>query len=351
MTSKKWTLLSMALLLGLLILLGGATVIIDPYFHYHGPIEGLAYIMDVDRQRYINDGISKNFEYDALMTGTSMMENARASTFERLFDVTAIKVPYEGSSFKETDENLRRAIEANPDLRVVFRSLDFFIMVLDPEQSPYPEELYPRYLYDDKLYNDTNYIFNKTILLENTLPVLTRTLKGESMTSFDDYSLMSAELFGMGPPDQFAPPNTAPGSAPDFFLENTRTNVSLHVRKTIEENPQIEFYILIPPYSIIHWNDLRMRNLVDEQLDVEKEAASLLVDLENVHLFSFYDCPDIIGDLDDYMDSCHYGAEALDRMFEYMAKDEHRLTVENYEETFERAKKLFKEGDLAALLQ
>ena len=43
MTGKKWCLLTLALLLGLLVVLGALTVLIDPYFHYHGPIDGLAY--------------------------------------------------------------------------------------------------------------------------------------------------------------------------------------------------------------------------------------------------------------------------------------------------------------------
>ena len=51
------------------------------------------------------------------------------------------------------------------------------------------------------------------------------------------------------------------------------------------------------------------------------------------------------------MDECHYNADVLDMIFEYMAKGEHRLTEDNYVEAFDRARKLFKEGDLAALIQ
>ena len=51
------------------------------------------------------------------------------------------------------------------------------------------------------------------------------------------------------------------------------------------------------------------------------------------------------------MDECHYNADVLDMIFEYMAKGEHRLTEDNYVETFDRARKLFKEGELAALIQ
>ena len=351
MKAKKWLIFTVSMLLAALVLMGGLTVFIDPYFHYHAPIKGLAYELSDSRQRYINDGISKHFEYDAMLTGTSMMENSRVSTFEELFGVTAVKVPYEGSSMKETDQNLRRAIAENPELKLVFRSLDYFIIILEKDEQLYPEELYPYYLYDENPFNDLSYVFNKTVLLENTLPTLIRTLRGEDMTPFDQYSLMPADLFGIDAPSSFAPPKPEGRFATMEQLEKTAGNIIQNVCQTALDNPNIDFYYVISPYSLVYWNRMREDGTVDEHLDVEQKAAELLVDLENVHLFSFYDCPEIIGALDLYMDECHYNADVLDMIFEYMARGEHRLTEENYVETFDRARKLFKEGDLADLIQ
>ena len=351
MNAKKWLISTLALLLAALALMGALTITIDPYFHYHAPIKGLAYELSDTRQRYINDGISKHFEYDAMLTGTSMMENSRVSTFEELFDVTAVKVPYEGSSMKETDQNLCRAIAANPDLKMVFRSIDYFIIILEKDEQLYPEELYPYYLYDENPFNDVSYVFNKTVFLENTLPVISRSMRGEAMTDFDDYSLMPAEQFGIKAPEDLAPINPDNRGASPEQLEKTAGNILQNVRQTALDNPQIEFYYVISPYSLVYWNRLRAAGTVDEHLDVEQKAAELLVDLENVHLFSFYDCPEIIGNLELYMDECHYNADVLDMIFEYMAKGEHRLTEDNYVEAFDRARKLFKEGDLPALIQ
>lgn len=352
MTGKKWVFLTLGLILGLLVLAGGLTALIDPYFHYHAPLPGLAYELSDERQRYINDGISKHFEYDAMLTGTSMMENSRSSTFDELFGVNSVKVPYEGSSLKETDQNLRRAIEANDELGLVFRSLDYFIIIREKDEQLYPEDLYPDYLYDEALLNDLNYLFNKTVLLENTLPTLARTLRGESMSSFDEYSLMDKTLFGMKLPENgFAPPAESKGGASEELLLQIEGNIRQNVLETVLANPDIEFYYVISPYSVLYWNRLRENGKVDEHLDAEQKAAELLVGVENVHIFSFYDCPEIIGALEHYMDECHYDEEILDIIFRYMAAGEHRLTEENYVETFERARELFKYGDLAAQVQ
>lgn len=352
MTGKKWFILAMGLILGVLALCAGLTVLIDPYFHYHAPLKGLAYQLSDERQRYINDGISKRFEYDAILTGTSMMENARTSTFDALFGTHSVKVPYEGSSLKETDQNLRRAFAAKPDTDIVFRSLDYFILIRDKDEQLYPEELYPDYLYDESLLNDAPYLFNKTVLLENTLPVIFATLRGESPTDFDQYSLMDESLFGMPLPEGgFAPPREDCRGASPELLEKVEGNVLQNVRPTVEAHPETDFYFVLSPYSLLYWNKLRAAGTVDEHLDVEEKTAELLVDLENVHLFSFYDCPEIIGRLEAYMDECHYNADVLDMIFEHMAAGRHRLTPENYRDTFLRARSLFKEGDLAALVQ
>ena len=84
---KKWVIAFFALLLAILLLLGSITAVLDPYFHYHAPLEGLSY--ELFYQRYQNDGIVKHFDYDALITGNSMTENFKTSLCDELFGTKA----------------------------------------------------------------------------------------------------------------------------------------------------------------------------------------------------------------------------------------------------------------------
>ena len=97
----RWLRFTMGAVLAMLVMLGGLVVWVDPFFHYHKPLEQLAY--PIDSERYQNDGISRNFTYDAVLTGTSMMENFKASRFDSLFGVTSVKIPYAGGYYKEVD--------------------------------------------------------------------------------------------------------------------------------------------------------------------------------------------------------------------------------------------------------
>lgn len=352
MNVKKWALLSLALTLALLAALGGLNALVDPLFHYHGPVDGLAYELLNTRQRYLNDGISKHFDYNAIITGTSMMENSSTLLCDELFGVKSVKVPYEGASLKEVDENLRRVLEKREDVSLVFRTLDYFIVVNDKDDMLYDPDTFPRYLYDDNIFNDTKYLFNKAILFDDTLHTLRRTAEGLSADSIDDYSRMSPLLFGAELPEgTVRPAKDERRYASPELLETVASNVEQNLRRTVLENPQVEFYFLFPPYSVVHWDLQRVNGTVDEQIDVAKKVAELLVGLENAHVFCFDHLPEIICDLERYMaDGCHYDDYISDRLFEWMAVGEHELTGENYEAYFEDLRGFIRETDFAPWL-
>ena len=77
MNASKWNRIVLGGTLGLLIIIGAATAVIDPFLHYHLPLKGLEYpLLD---ERYQNDGIARHFSYDAIITGTSMTQNFKPS--------------------------------------------------------------------------------------------------------------------------------------------------------------------------------------------------------------------------------------------------------------------------------
>ena len=162
----RWLWFTVGAVLAMLVMLGGLVVWVDPFFHYHMPLEHLAY--PIDSERYQNDGISRNFTYDAVLTGTSMKENFKASRFDSLFGVSSVKIPYAGGYYKEVDQAVRRALSYNPQVKVVCRSLDrSFLFYQKDQQNPAAPS--PDYLTDDNPFNDVNYIFNKEVIFGTCL--------------------------------------------------------------------------------------------------------------------------------------------------------------------------------------
>ncbi len=107
----------LAIVLSFLVPIGYSVYIIDPYMHFHKPYIGeFFYTLDTDAQRYLNDGIIRHFDYDALITGSSLVENFKTSEIDRVFGVHSVKVPFNGGSYKESNDAVERALRHNPHL-------------------------------------------------------------------------------------------------------------------------------------------------------------------------------------------------------------------------------------------
>lgn len=330
MSGKKWSILLLGIMAVLLLGLGGITAIVDPYFHYHKPLDSLAY--PLTNERYQNDGIVKHFTYDAIITGTSMTENFKTSEFDALFGVHSVKTAFSGASYREINENLERAIQANPEISCVVRGIDYWWLMFDKDVMFY--DAYPTYLYDSYLYNDVQYLWNKDILLNETFGVLFYTKEGNQTTSYDDYGNWMGEFaFGKEAVDaSYARSDTVEEmrELSESEEQGVKENVEQNIVRIAAENPNIEFYLFFTPYSIYYWDSIYRDGTIKQQLYAEKAAIEAMLPYENIHLFSFFDEFAMICNLDNYKDIGHYHAQINSQILQWMQTGEHQLTEENY---------------------
>lgn len=344
LSNQKWGVAFVAVFLLLLMVFGGLTAIVDPYFHYHKPLESLQY--RISNERYVNDGIVKHFDYDAIITGTSMTQNFKTTEFDRLFGVNSVKVPFSGGGYQEINNNLKRALAANPDLSLILRGLDYNMLCLPPDWTNYSVSSFPDYLYDTNPLNDVSYIFNKEILFNETLFTLKYTKDGGKTTTFDEYNnWMKEHVFGKeallaGYPGPAAVSDTqVPFSEED--REMVRENLTQNVTDLADQYPDVEFYLFVTPYSIYYFDSLYRNGSLERQLEIEEYATELLLQHENIHLFSFFTEFDIITNPDNYKDIIHYGEWVNSQMLEWMASGHDELTKENYQDYFQQMREFY----------
>lgn len=347
--SKKWSILCVGLSLVLLVILGGATAVIDPFFHYHAPLEGLEY--PIDNQRYQNDGIVRNFEYDALITGTSMTENFKTSEFDELFGANSVKVSYSGGTYAELFSNLQQAMESNPDIQTVLFCIDEWFLFSGRDMILADGE-YPTYLYDDSLLNDVEYVLNKEILCSDTLEVLFYTRDGNTTTSFDDYS---SWVFPYDK-DVVLGTYTRPAQAETLseFTEENRSNLTTMLQSTAltlaEAYPDTEFLYYFPPYSILNWDANNRQGTLEQHVEAFRLASELLLEAENIRLFSFYTDYKTITNLDNYRDTVHHSNEINSLLLQRFAAGEYELTKENCQAHWDEVLDYYSSYDYEALL-
>ena len=336
MKAKVWFAGTLGGTLLLLAVFAGYIITIDPFFHYHEPLPDLAY--QLDNSRYQNDGIVRNFPYDTLITGTSMVSNFKTSECDALFGGISVKTPFHGGTFREVNDNLEAAIRANPGLRTVIRCLDQGNFTQDKDYVNY--EGIPYYLYDRNPFNDTEYILNKDVfILSDT--VLTDTAAGGRMTGFDEYMNWQGE-YAFGKEAVLATYERPAQSSYDKGLakverEQTLANIRQNVTDTARAHPEITFYYYFSPYSICYWDVHVMRQgKLDWYMELQELVMEEILTCDNIRLFAYDDNTELTCNLDYYQDQMHYSEEINSRLLQWMHAGKGRITKENYRAYLQR---------------
>lgn len=332
-----------------LVLIAALVIVVDPYFHFHKPLPFLSYrLYD---ERYTNDGISRHFDFDSIITGSSMAQNFKPSIAEELFGGDFVKETFSGSGFKEQSQNLDRAFKRKNNIKRVLWCLDYNGLIRDKDWQGYDD--FPTYLYDDNLLNDVKYIFNKDILYHGVMNNLAMTVTGEPSTTMDEYSGWGAEATGLEGIFKLYDRNNIQHDLPDHLTQDdermVRENIGENVVSLVNEHPDVEFIIFYPPYSICYWDEVNLMNTLERQLKAEEVATSMLLECPNVKLFSFSDQYDVITDVSNYRDKEHYMGWINDKMLNWMATDGGIVTKDNYLEKIAKEREYYGSYDYESI--
>lgn len=354
MKVKIWFISWLIIVVSALSVLGFWVYKIDPFFHYHQPdLNG--YFYSLNNQRSQNDGISKHFDYDALITGTSMTENFRTSEADEIFGCNSIKVPYSGGSYMEVNDNIVNALDANKDLRLVIRCLDMgkFLEPYDYMRTDLGK--YPTYLYDSNPFNDVEYLLNRDVIFGR---VYQMTLDNDQegfkpgITTFDDYSRwQSSFAFGINAvcPNGVTVTETEQNHLTEEEKVVIKRNVDLNVTRVAVEHPDVDFYYFYSPYSVLTWNEWRTGGMLYKMLEAETYITELIVQYKNIHLFSFNNRTDITTNLNNYKDATHYACWINTLILKWMHDGQYQLTEDNYQDYLEREWDFYTTFDYASV--
>lgn len=348
-----WSIITIVLLVGI----ASITIFVDPFFHYHKPISFLQYRLQLGDERYLNNGIARNFDYDALVTGSSMTENFKTSEVDELFGVVSVKVPYSGGQYKEIGDNIRRACETHPNLKMVILSMDESRLIEDKDKEytgSNGEFRYPYYLTDSNPFNDVEYVLNKEILLRKTIDNSVKfSFEKNKSTTFDEYAYWN-ELYPFGKEaimDTYGRPDVS--NTKRELTEECEAlligNIEQNIISIADDYPNTEFYVFIPPYSIVNWDKRNRNGEIDYWIQATRLASKELVKHSNIHLFAFGDKLDIVCNLDNYKDAGHYSADINSLILDFMALGEGGLCSDNVDTYFDKIYKIYSEYDYESI--
>lgn len=345
---SKWVKSFLVITSFVLVAAGVFVYVVDPFFHFHKPLKSLNYTLKTENQRYQNDGILKKFDYDAVVIGTSLSEFFKTSQVDDIFGCNAIKVPFSAASYHEIARNIDVACGTHK-VKYVIRPLDFNgRLINDKDADGY--SYYPTYLYDKNPFNDVEYLFNKSVIVNECVATIVNTIKmGDGgITSFDDYcNWESSHKFGreaVVASITIEDPSDINGKDIHMTDEDVKIleeNIFYNVIDQAKRYPDTQFYYFFPVQCIGRWAEYYADGNMEQRLEAEQLAIELMLEVDNIHLFSFSDHFDWATDLDNFCDVTHYASWIDTEILHIMANDSERLTKDNYIEHIQKERDFY----------
>ena len=115
--------------------------------------------------------------------------------------------------------------------------------------------------------------------------------------------------------------------------EGARHRVGQHLVNVVRANPEIEFDLFFPPYSVLaHLGDLHAsRAEFEERVEFKRAVVSLLAPFDNARVFDFQQARELTHDFRNYKDLHHYAPEVNDYIITAIAEGRHEIDKHDYE--------------------
>lgn len=328
MSSKKWFLLLISITMVIVLLFGSLQFYLDPLLQYGGERGPLTY--RTYTEIYCNPGIAKNYDYNAVLLGSSMVENTDINELNDLFDCNTIKVTYAGGSSYNHKRILDVCYNSGHKIDKVFWALDEYALTTDVNTPRWP---LPEYLYDENRINDVSYLLNLDVFYYYTLIDIEGTIKHEKKA-------MMSEGIMLGDDSLYCKKNALasisyPMEQQEIIEESTyesvvEQNLLCNILPCVENHPETEFHFFMVPYSILYWYQIKRDGSLAAELFNAKLAIEKLLSYDNVKVHFFQNQTNIITNLDNYKDYSHYSPSINNWMIKEMKTNNYLLLRDNY---------------------
>lgn len=326
MTKKRWIICFLILNLTTLVAFAGIMYVTDPLIRY-GKENGLFTYYEY-AEMYSNPGIARNYAYDTVLVGTSMIQNTDVQECNRLFGCDMVRLPYSGGTCYNMKTILDVCFKSDNVIKTVYWERDEFQLFSNYDAPRYP---LPDYLYREDHLDDISYLLNLDIFYHYTLNSALGTLRGEQQPVAREGETLTGVFSRESALRAYsrlkAPRNQVEKT---YYQDNVKRNLENNIIPLLEENPETEFVFFMVPFSILYWDNEVRQGTFDATMYSLEYALSRLMEYDNARIYFYHDEWDIATNLDNYKDYSHYGKWVNSWMTQAIAADEGRLTEENY---------------------
>jgi hypothetical protein len=327
--ARRWFVAVLGTAAAMLMAIGAFDAYVDPFQQYRSANRYPPRFY-TSLHRYIAPGLVKNATYDTLLSGSSIVENTRNTAISRACGGTGQNVAMPALTAFEQRLIIDTALAARPLKRVIL-ILDFNAFSGAPDsRNPYAGPL-PDYLYDRNRWNDLPYLLSWGVLAKSWR-IVTDDRSERFRTDVDaPWWWADEKRFARSEVVQRLDPGdlNAQFRQPPRDLPGMRESFERNLLPLIKANPETEFDLVWPPYSIVVWADFVQRRQLDVSLAFKRYLFEATRSLANVRLTDLQGVAEITHDLDNYTDLYHFAPAINDWLVDAACNDRHRVRASN----------------------
>jgi hypothetical protein len=289
--------------------------------------------------RWQNAGFIKNFDYNLVVIGTSMVQNFSPAFIKKSMHYDPMILSLSGSTIIEQRIVLETALKTKK-VKAVIWGIDLCYLNYKPHSIP---PSFPIHLYGNSLRGAIQYLVNFDVFLEAALSSFNK-IMGRNNINPDDYSLekydhwheqarFSKEIILKQYHAHLKPNPLKQDTQKTDSINYQETNLLNDVVSIIKQYPDVQFYIFLPPYSLACYKlEANCNTSFESHLKIRKIMVGKLTSLPNVSIYDFETDLSITGNLDNYKDLTHYSQHINNDIILKMKNNVNRVTPDNIQE-------------------
>ncbi len=300
---------------------------VDPFQHYR-KAERFPPRFYNAWQRYVNPGLAKHYDYDRIVTGSSLMECVVPEDVDRVMGGKTINLSVSAQTAYDAGQLLGAALRTGKPRHVIM-NLDYNAFSGAPDRSGFSEP-FPRYMYDEAAWNDLPYLLGVGTLrksLETVLGLEWSRFNADPRRMWywmDGHQFFAAKAVqGLDPDDL-----NARFRQPQRSLEGMKASFEANLVPLLEAYPQTRFTFVYAPYAILVWMDFEQRGQLEVTLAFREWLFERVQRYPNVEIFDFHAEPGIVMDLDHFTDIYHYSPRLSQAIIQAIHEGRYKLTRE-----------------------
>lgn len=325
MSSRKFLLWFSIISVFIILLICITNYIVDPFMQYR--VKDGKYIIN---PRFVNPGLLKNYDYDLLLIGSSMVQLLDMDLLRKKIPSKPLKAASGDMNIKEIE--LIYSLAKKEEVKTFIINLDLHKFFLEEVDIRYPEYLYKsslinnlRYLlsYETNRFTPIDIIVSEYLTKEeNISPKLYNRTKIDKIGDFSLDLIFSSYNVKQDFCRRYRPDTTG------IYSRMTSRFDQFFSRMQFEEYRDKEFILFLPPYSVVYWHAAKIDGYYNEMIDFLYYILEKSDSYDNIRIVCMYDS-DFITEVNTYADMVHFSPIRVESITNIIAEESVALTLKN----------------------